>query len=82
MDGFIGLTGGVLQMIVVVSNCKRGLGFQKLVVPSVGGTVSIFTKKGMMRLREGSSVQQVFGNDGYNKTTDITPTGLNEKRNG
>ena len=54
---------------------QRGLGASKLAVPSVGGTVSIFTKAA--EAREGSSVQQVFGNDGYNKTTVAHSTGLN-----
>ena len=55
---------------------QRGLGASRLAVPSVGGTVSIFTKAA--EARAGSSVQQVFGNDGYNKTTVAHSTGLNE----
>ena len=76
MDGFIGLTGGSYRCYDSGIQLQRGLGFSKLMLPSVGGTVSIFTKKQLTR--EGSSVQQVFGNDGYNKTTVAHSTGLNE----
>jgi len=55
---------------------QRGLGASRLAVPSVGGTVSIFTKAA--EARAGSSIQQVFGNDGYNKTTVAHSTGLND----
>ena len=55
---------------------QRGLGASRLAVPSVGGTVSIFTKAA--EARKGSSVQQSFGNDGYFKTTVAHSTGLNE----
>ena len=55
---------------------QRGLGASKLAVPSVGGTVSIFTKAA--EARAGSSVQQVVGNDGYTKTTVSHSTGLND----
>ena len=41
-------------------------------VPSVGGTVSIFTKARL------SSVQQVVGNDGYTKTFVRHSTGLSD----
>ena len=56
---------------------QRGLGFSE-----IGSTVSRwncfnFYKK-VIEAREGSSVQQVFGNDGYNKTTVAHSTGLNE----
>lgn len=56
---------------------QRGLGASKLAVPSVGGTVSIFTKTAEME--QGGSVSQMFGNDGYNKTTASYNTGLNNK---
>jgi len=46
---------------------QRGLGASRLAVPSVGGTVSIFTKAA--QLDEGGSVAQTMGNDGYLKTT-------------
>ena len=55
---------------------QRGLGASRLAVPSVGGTVSIFTKAA--EARAGSSVQQVVGNDGYTKTTVAHSTGLND----
>src|SRR6056300_1836960 len=55
---------------------QRGLGASRLAVPSVGGTVSIFAKAA--EARAGSSIQQVFGNDGYNKTTVSHSTGLND----
>jgi outer membrane cobalamin receptor len=55
---------------------QRGLGASRLAVPSVGGTVSIFTKAA--EARAGSSVAQSFGNDGYFKTTVSHSTGLND----
>ena len=55
---------------------QRGLGASRLAVPSVGGTVSIFTKAA--EAKSGSSVQQVIGNDGYTKTTVTHSTGLSE----
>jgi len=56
---------------------QRGLGASKLAVPSVGGTVSIFTKTADKK--QGGSVSQMFGNDGYTKTTAAYNTGLNDK---
>ena len=55
---------------------QRGLGSSRLAVPSVGGTVSIFTKAA--EARKGASVKQAFGNDGYSKTTASVSTGLND----
>jgi outer membrane cobalamin receptor len=55
---------------------QRGLGASRLAVPSVGGTVSIFTKAA--EARKGASVQQSFGNDGYFKTTASVSTGLSD----
>ena len=55
---------------------QRGLGASRLAVPSVGGTVSIFTKAA--EARKGASVRQSFGNDGYSKTTASVSTGLND----
>ena len=55
---------------------QRGLGASRLAVPSVGGTVSIFTKAASKD--EGGSFTQVFGNDGYTKTTAAYNTGKNE----
>jgi len=49
---------------------QRGLGASKLAVPSVGGTVSIFTKSA--EKAQGGSFAQMFGNNGYNKTTAAT----------
>ena len=46
---------------------QRGLGASRLAVPSVGGTVSIFTKAA--ELKQGGSFAQSAGNDGYFKTT-------------
>ena len=55
---------------------QRGLGASRLAVPSVGGTVSIFTKTA--DLVEGGSVTQTMGNDGYQKTALVYNTGKNE----
>ena len=55
---------------------QRGLGASRLAVPSVGGTVSIFTKTADKA--EGGSFTQVLGNDGYTKTTAAYNTGKNE----
>jgi len=56
---------------------QRGLGATSLAVPSVGGTVSIFTKSA--EKAEGGSVTQMVGNNGYIKTTAVYNTGVNEK---
>ena len=56
---------------------QRGLGASKLAVPSVGGTVSIFTKSA--EKQEGGSLTQMIGNDGYIKTTGAYNTGVNDK---
>ena len=56
---------------------QRGLGASKLAVPSVGGTVSIFTKTA--ELEKGGRFGQSFGNDGYLKTSFSYNTGRNEK---
>ena len=56
---------------------QRGLGASKLAVPSVGGTVSIFTKSA--EKQQGGSFSQMFGNDGYTKTTAAYNTGKNDK---
>ena len=56
---------------------QRGLGASKLAVPSVGGTVSIFTKSA--EKAQGGSFAQMFGNNGYNKTTAAYNTGVNDK---
>jgi len=55
---------------------QRGLGASRLAVPSVGGTVSIFTKSADKA--KGGSYTQVFGNDGYSKTSFAYNTGLND----
>ena len=55
---------------------QRGLGASKLAVPSVGGTVSIFTKSA--EKAQGGSFTQLLGNDGYSKTTMAYNTGLIE----
>ncbi|MGR3812065.1 TonB-dependent receptor [Jiulongibacter sp. NS-SX5] len=55
---------------------QRGLGASRLAVPSVGGTISIFTKAA--ELKKGGSVSQSFGNNGYLKTTASYNTGRNE----
>ena len=55
---------------------QRGLGASRLAVPSVGGTVSIFTKTA--DIAEGGSFTQVMGNDGFSKTTVAYNTGKNE----
>ncbi|MEK9612513.1 MAG: TonB-dependent receptor [Flavobacteriaceae bacterium] len=56
---------------------QRGLGASKLAVPSVGGTVSIFTKSA--EKAQGGSLTQMVGNDGYVKTTAAYNTGVNDK---
>ncbi|MGC6422090.1 MAG: TonB-dependent receptor [Flavobacteriaceae bacterium] len=56
---------------------QRGLGASRLAVPSVGGTVSIFTKSA--EKQQGGSITQMIGNDGYVKTTAAYNTGVNEK---
>ncbi|WP_440999958.1 TonB-dependent receptor [Fodinibius sp. SL11] len=55
---------------------QRGLGASNLAVPSVGGTVSIFTKTA--EKERGGSVSQMIGNDGYTKTAASYNTGLGE----
>jgi outer membrane cobalamin receptor len=55
---------------------QRGLGASRLAVPSVGGTVSIFTKAA--ELSKSSRVSQAIGNDGYLKTTVSYASGRNE----
>jgi len=63
----------------VTSNIQiqRGLGATSLAVPSVGGTVSIFTKSA--EKAQGGSLTQMLGNDGYIKTTAVYNTGVNDK---
>ena len=56
---------------------QRGLGASTLAVPSVGGTISIFTKSA--EKAKGGSITQMIGNDGYLKTTAIYNTGVNDK---
>jgi outer membrane receptor protein involved in Fe transport len=56
---------------------QRGLGATSLAVPSVGGTVSIFTKSA--EKAQGGSITQMIGNDGYIKTTAVYNTGVNDK---
>ena len=56
---------------------QRGLGASRLAVPSVGGTVSIFTKSA--EKQQGGSFTQMIGNDGYVKTTAAYNTGVNDK---
>ena len=55
---------------------QRGLGASRLAVPSVGGTVSIFTKAA--EKTQGGSVAQTIGNDGYRKTSVTYNSGKNE----
>ena len=55
---------------------QRGLGASTLAVPSVGGTVSIFTKSA--EKAKGGAITQMIGNDGYIKTTALYNTGVNE----
>ena len=45
-------------------------------MPSVGGTVSIFTKSA--ERAQGGSFTQLLGNDGYSKSTIAYNTGLNQ----
>jgi outer membrane cobalamin receptor len=56
---------------------QRGLGASKLAVPSVGGTISIFTKSA--EKAEGGFITQMLGNDAYIKTTAAYNTGVNDK---
>jgi hypothetical protein len=46
---------------------QRGLGASRLAVPSVGGTVSIFTKAA--EVEKGGTFAQTLGNNGFSKTT-------------
>ena len=55
---------------------QRGVGASRLAVPSVGGTVSIFTKAAQME--QGGSVFETIGNDGYAKTSISYNTGKND----
>ncbi|MFM1914081.1 MAG: hypothetical protein RIR51_1934, partial [Bacteroidota bacterium] len=54
---------------------QRGLGASRLAVPSVGGTISIFTKAA--EKVKGGSASEVIGNNGFNKTTVSYNSGLN-----
>ena len=56
---------------------QRGLGASRLAVPSVGGTVSIFTKAA--ERDAGGTVTLGVGNDGFLKTGAAVNTGLNDK---
>jgi len=56
---------------------QRGIGASRLAVPSVGGTVSIFTKAA--ERSRGGSVSQMIGNDAYTKTSASYSTGTNDK---
>jgi len=56
---------------------QRGLGASKLAVPSVGGTVSILTKAADKK--QGGSLTQMVGNDGYFKTSAVYNSGKDEK---
>lgn len=56
---------------------QRGLGSTRLAVPSVGGTVSIFTKSA--EKMKGGSLSQTIGNDGFTKTTLNYNTGVNDR---
>lgn len=56
---------------------QRGLGASKLAVPSVGGTVSIFTKTA--ELNQGGKFSQSVGNDGFMKSSLSYNSGVNEK---
>ena len=56
---------------------QRGLGASRLAVPSVGGTVSIFTK--VAENKEGGNVTLGVGNDGYMKYGVSYNTGRNDK---
>jgi len=55
---------------------QRGLGATRLAVPSVGGTVSIFTKAA--ERERGGSVSETLGNDGYAKTSVTWSSGKND----
>ena len=54
---------------------QRGLGASRLAVPSVGGTISIFTKAA--EKERGTSVSQLVGNNGYSKTSASYNSGKN-----
>ena len=56
---------------------QRGLGASRLAVPSVGGTVSIFTKAA--NKSEGGKISQMAGNDGYLKSTISYNSGKNNR---
>ena len=54
---------------------QRGLGASRLAVPSVGGTVSIFTRAA--ELSPSASVAQTVGNDGFTKSSLTYNSGKN-----
>ncbi len=56
---------------------QRGLGASKIAAPSLGGSINIVTKS--TDAKEGGSISQGFGNDGYSKTAFSYSTGLTEK---
>ena len=56
---------------------QRGLGSSSLAVPSVGGTVSIFTKSA--EKSEGGKFSVTMGNDNYLKTSVSYNTGQNDR---
>jgi len=56
---------------------QRGLGASKIILPSFGGTVNI-TVRGT-DIEKGGFVSQAIGSDGYNKTTVLVSSGLNDK---
>lgn len=63
-----------LSDVTSVMQTQRGIGANKISTSAVGGTVNIITK-GIEQARSGS-VSYALGNDGYNKVTFATNTGL------
>jgi len=56
---------------------QRGLGYSKLALSSVGGTINIITKSTDMK--KGGSVFYGIGNNNFSKTSFTVSTGLTEK---
>jgi len=55
---------------------QRGLGANKIIVPSFGGTVNITTRS--TDAEKGGYIAETIGSDGYNKTSVLISTGLNK----
>jgi outer membrane cobalamin receptor len=66
-----------LREVTSSMQVQRGLGANKLVVPSLGGTVNIITRS--TDTEKGGSISQTIGNDGFLKTSVYLSTGRSDK---